>query len=98
MIQLINTDHHRLTITTLYVGPDLSKYVKSDKQLFSICSIAEACLFGKQIANGLAYVHSKEIVHFGLKPQNILLSASYRIFLLNISHSKRAPFLQISGL
>ena len=72
----MESDPRRLTITTIYAGPDLSRYVKSSKPRFSIFTAAEACSIWRQIANGLAFIHSKNIVHFDIKPQNILLSAS----------------------
>ena len=73
MIQLINADRPGLTFTTLYIGPDLSKYINSSR--LSTFSIAEACRFWKQIASGLAY-HGKNIVHLDIKLQNILFGVS----------------------
>ncbi|KLO13867.1 kinase-like protein [Schizopora paradoxa] len=36
----------------------------------------EACTILRDIASGLAYLHSKEVIHADLKAQNILISAS----------------------
>ncbi|KLO13879.1 kinase-like protein [Schizopora paradoxa] len=36
----------------------------------------EACIILRDIASGLAYLHSKEVIHADLKTQNILISSS----------------------
>ncbi|XXQ35036.1 Protein kinase domain-containing protein [Plasmodiophora brassicae] len=52
------------------VGGSLANLLKQDRQLPEPC----LRLFAKDIACGLQYVHSKQIVYCDLKPSNILLT------------------------
>ncbi|KAK9507508.1 hypothetical protein O3M35_007348 [Rhynocoris fuscipes] len=50
-------------------GGDLSKYIKRNQKIpESICKT-----FMKQLIDGLKYLRSKDIYHYDLKPQNILI-------------------------
>jgi serine/threonine protein kinase/tetratricopeptide (TPR) repeat protein len=67
-------------ITMDYVeGRDLSK-VLSDRGKFSV---NEACEILRQICSGLEAAHGEGVVHRDLKPQNIMLDAQGRVFLMD---------------
>jgi serine/threonine protein kinase/tetratricopeptide (TPR) repeat protein len=67
-------------ITMDYVeGRDLSK-ILSDRGKFSV---SDACEMVRQICSGLEAAHSEGVVHRDLKPQNIMLDAQGRVFLMD---------------
>jgi serine/threonine protein kinase/tetratricopeptide (TPR) repeat protein len=67
-------------ITMDYVeGRDLSK-ILSDKGKFSV---SDGCEIVRQICSGLEAAHSEGVVHRDLKPQNIMLDAQGRVFLMD---------------
>jgi serine/threonine protein kinase/tetratricopeptide (TPR) repeat protein len=67
-------------ITMDYVeGRDLSK-ILSDKGRFSV---SDGCDIVRQICSGLEAAHSEGVVHRDLKPQNIMLDAQGRVFLMD---------------
>jgi len=67
-------------ITMDYVeGRDLSK-ILSDKGKFSV---NDGCEIVRQICSGLEAAHSEGVVHRDLKPQNIMLDAQGRVFLMD---------------
>lgn len=51
---------------------DTGKFFTEDDKPFSEEEIARYC---RQLVSGLVYLHGKKIVHFDLKPQNILLDS-----------------------
>src|SRR5579862_8703108 len=71
---------HLKFITMDYVeGRDLSK-ILSEKGKFSV---ADACDIVRQISSGLEAAHIEGVVHRDLKPQNIMLDAQGRVFLMD---------------
>src|SRR6202051_2725650 len=67
-------------ITMDYVeGRDLSK-ILSDKGKFLV---NDGCEIVRQICSGLEAAHSEGVVHRDLKPQNIMLDAQGRVFLMD---------------
>ena len=65
-------------------GRDLSK-ILSEKGKFSV---NEACEIVRQICSGLEAAHSEGVVHRDLKPQNIMLDAQGRVFLMDFGLAK----------
>ncbi|KAK9819595.1 hypothetical protein WJX72_000121 [[Myrmecia] bisecta] len=57
----------------------LLDYVRKRKRLSEL----ESCLFLQQIVHGLAYCHSREVVHRDVKLENILLDAHNNIKLID---------------
>jgi len=67
-------------ITMDYVeGRDLSK-ILSERGKFSV---NDACEIVRQICSGLEAAHGEGVVHRDLKPQNIMLDAQGRVFLMD---------------
>ncbi|XP_048849276.1 death-associated protein kinase 2-like [Brienomyrus brachyistius] len=66
-------------IMELITGGELFDFIAEKEHLLE----SEAIVFIKQILQGVKYMHSKQIVHFDLKPENIMLS------------DKKVPFPQI---
>src|ERR1700736_431218 len=60
-------------------GRDLSK-ILSERGKFPV---AEACEIVRQICSGLEAAHNEGVVHRDLKPQNIMLDAQGRVFLMD---------------
>ena len=60
-------------------GRDLSK-ILSEKGKFSV---TEACEIVRQVCSGLDAAHNEGVVHRDLKPQNIMLDAQGRVFLMD---------------
>ncbi len=67
-------------ITMDYVeGRDLSK-ILSERGKFSV---NDGCEIVRQICSGLEAAHSEGVVHRDLKPQNVMLDAQGRVFLMD---------------
>jgi len=67
-------------ITMDYVeGRDLSK-ILSERGKFSV---NEGCEIVRQICSGLEAAHNEGVVHRDLKPQNVMLDAQGRVFLMD---------------
>ena len=66
-------DAHGVYILMEYVdGETLTKYIRQHPKL----SKSEALRIIDEIAEGLKYLHARQIVHFDLKPDNILITAN----------------------
>lgn len=60
----------------------------------------DAINFGRQIARGLAHMHSRHIIHRDIKPENILYSfrsGTIKICDFNLAVELAAPTFEISG-
>jgi serine/threonine protein kinase len=107
-LQMLRTMHHRNIISlheVLYVPENQTIYTVTD---FADCGSLEAvlaiparpssielCYILKEIANGIAYLHSLQIVHQDVKPGNILLTKSGLVLLTDfgMSHTFSTPAL-----
>lgn len=68
-------DAHGVYILMEYVdGETLTKYIRQHPKL----SQTEALRIIGEIAEGLKYLHARQIVHFDLKPDNILITTNGR--------------------
>ncbi|KAI3418959.1 S_TKc protein [Globodera pallida] len=67
---VVHTDNV-LTLVFEYVEKDLREYMEHLEQWICIPNVR---LFLAQLLRGLAYCHSKRILHRDLKPQNLLIS------------------------
>lgn len=77
---IIEIDPNTICIVLEYCeGPDLSQYLKQHKQL----SEKDCKCILRQILSGLRYLHEhrKKIIHYDLKPQNILFHKGILFFL-----------------
>ena len=85
---------NHLTLVLEFCDVDLRKYIKLKKG--SPLSLAEIKSFSYQILDGIKYLHSKNIVHRDIKPQNLLIKNSEEIkicdfglsCLLSVPHEK----------
>ena len=64
------TKNHLWMIVEFCAGGDLMKIIEKDKQLSEV----EIKKLGKDIINGLQYMHSSGVIHGDLKPSNLLLN------------------------
>lgn len=69
LFETFETEKHYLFVMGLCAGGDLLSYVRKRRKLSE--NVAK-CLF-KQITEGIAYIHAKNIVHRDIKLDNILL-------------------------
>ena len=66
-------------------GKTLAEILKQQK-----LSVAKVTIYLAQLCNGLSAIHKAGIVHRGLKPQNILVTASDHLKILNFALAKLA--------
>ncbi|KAI3824897.1 hypothetical protein L1987_06370 [Smallanthus sonchifolius] len=81
----------KLCIVSEYVkGGSLRSYLlkNHDKKL----PMKIVFQFALDIAKGLSYLHSKKIIHFDVKPDNILIDDEYKLKLVDFGGSVFSPF------
>jgi serine/threonine protein kinase len=75
LYETIKTDKHICLLIDYCDGEDLNKYIKKNGRI----SEKQTKIFMTQIASGLHYLHSLNLIHRDLKPHNILLSKNGNI-------------------
>ena len=75
LYETIKTDKHICLVIDYCDGEDLNKYIKKNGRI----SEKQSKNFMTQIATGLHYLHSLNLIHRDLKPHNILLSKNGNI-------------------
>jgi len=75
LYETIKTDKHICLVIDYCDGEDLNKYIKKNGRI----SEKQSKNFMTQIATGLYYLHSLNLIHRDLKPHNILLSKNGNI-------------------
>ena len=75
LYETIKTDKYICLIIDYCDGEDLNKYIKKNGRI----SEKQTKIFMTQIAAGLYYLHSLNLIHRDLKPHNILLSKNGNI-------------------
>jgi len=67
-------------VTEFIAGKDLGHILHDCGRL----PVSTVCEIGRQLAVGLAFAHSKGIVHRDIKPQNVMLEPSGRVKILDL--------------
>ena len=84
LFEYFETSKHILFIIEVCAGGDLLSYVRKRRSLKE--DVAKSIF--KQLINGLAYCHSKSILHRDIKLDNILLSATGEVKICDFGVSK----------
>jgi serine/threonine protein kinase len=84
LYEFFETQKHILFVIELCAGGDLLNYVRKRRRLKE--DVAK-CIF-KQIIEGLAYCHSKSILHRDIKLDNILLDSEGEVKICDFGVSK----------
>ena len=71
-------------------GPSLGQLLETQHKL----SLGDAARIARQVADGLAYAHSHDIVHRDIKPDNILLDKSGHVLVTDFGIAKAAQAAQ----
>lgn len=77
-----------LNLVFEFFDHDLRNYLKSKKEDLSEYEIKLAIY---QVLNGVAYCHSRKIMHRDLKPQNILIDSKGNIKLADFGLARLLP-------
>lgn len=72
VVTLMHHDVRDLSLELEFVGPDLSQF--TDEGRMSLLSEDIALQIWMDISAGLADIHARQVAHFDIKPENILLS------------------------
>ncbi len=83
-------DNHKLTQNFVleYVPDSLENFISRAKKDDKPIPVKDIKLIMKQLLEGLAFVHSKEICHRDLKPDNVLLDKQLNVKLCDFGSSK----------
>ena len=73
LIETHDSERHKYLIMEFCEGGDLSHYLRKHKQPLPL-PLAQR--FATQLKNGLQVLHSRQLIHRDLKPQNLLLDQS----------------------
>ena len=73
LIETHDSERHKYLIMEFCEGGDLSHYLRKHKQPLPL-PLAQR--FATQLKNGLHVLHSRQLIHRDLKPQNLLLDQS----------------------
>lgn len=60
-------------------------------------SVREVIVFGTQFLSGLHHIHSKRLIHFDVKPDNILLSDRWEAVLSDFGLAKQMEYSGLAG-
>ena len=74
----------RYLLITELADCSLADMILSDKDI----SKEECARMGSEVASGMAYIHSNSMIHFDLKPANVLLDASNRCKICDLGIAK----------
>ena len=74
----------RYLLITELAECSLADKIQSDDDI----SPEECARFGSEIASGMAYIHSNSMIHFDLKPANVLLDASSKCKICDLGIAK----------
>jgi protein kinase-like protein len=74
-------------------GPSLGQLLETQKRL----PVGDAARIARQVADALAYAHSREIVHRDIKPDNILLDKSGHVLVTDFGIAKAAQAAKEKG-
>jgi eukaryotic-like serine/threonine-protein kinase len=74
-------------------GTNLEDYVKERGPL----PVDEACVFMRQAASGLAYIHANGFIHRDLKPSNLMVTVDRQVKILDLGLSGLAEREQLAS-
>ena len=87
ILEVFEYDDHMCFVMEYAPNGDFLGYLKKKKKL----SESEAKQFFYQIVNGLEYIHSKKVIHWDIKLDNILLDQNLKCMICDFGVSWVMP-------